>query len=291
VSQPRQASVVRSTTAPGGRIGADFAPAGVAAVAAAPQISRALPPAGCLTLAHVDNYELVTKGLTQMLAPYEHRVRVLPHAGRPVVRADLVLMDPYVHESDLTYAEHVVDSLSLGRQLVIYTWAPSSGLGGLRRLRAAGWPIRGWLSKTLPADDLVRALERIHGGQRVAIDEAPSEHRLPHVVRPLTSDGDQLTVRESEVVSMIAQGLSNQEIADAICLSINTVKSYIRSSYRKMGVATRTQAVLWSVHHGLDVVPWQVVRGVSQRADTVRQRQQAGTDLMLTASSSLEELL
>jgi two-component system, NarL family, response regulator LiaR len=59
-----------------------------------------------------------------------------------------------------------------------------------------------------------------------------------------------LTVRESEVVAHITLGLSNKEIASRAYLSINSVKSYIRSAYRKMGVTTRSQAVLWAVHHG-----------------------------------------
>ena len=49
---------------------------------------------------------------------------------------------------------------------------------------------------------------------------------------------------------MITQGLDNQSIADRASISINSLKSYIRSAYRKMGVASRSQAVLWGVRHG-----------------------------------------
>ena len=49
---------------------------------------------------------------------------------------------------------------------------------------------------------------------------------------------------------MITEGLSNQEIADRSFLSINSVKSYIRTGYRKIGVTSRSQAVLWGVQHG-----------------------------------------
>ena len=60
-----------------------------------------------------------------------------------------------------------------------------------------------------------------------------------------------LSARESEVLCLIAQGLSNQEIADRAYLSINSVKTYIRSAYRKIGVERRTQAVLWATRNGL----------------------------------------
>ena len=51
-------------------------------------------------------------------------------------------------------------------------------------------------------------------------------------------------------IALIAQGLSNQEIADGAFLSINSVKTYIRSAYRKIGVQRRTQAVLWATENG-----------------------------------------
>ena len=59
-----------------------------------------------------------------------------------------------------------------------------------------------------------------------------------------------LSEREAEIVSLITHGLGNEDIADRLFLSINTVKSYIRTAYRKMGVTTRSQAVLWGVDHG-----------------------------------------
>ena len=52
------------------------------------------------------------------------------------------------------------------------------------------------------------------------------------------------------MVALITQGLSNDEIARTSHLSINSVKSYIRSAYRKMGVSRRSQAVLWGIRNG-----------------------------------------
>ena len=52
------------------------------------------------------------------------------------------------------------------------------------------------------------------------------------------------------MLALIAQGLSNQEIAERAFLSINSVKTYIRSAYRKIGVQRRTQAVIWATRNG-----------------------------------------
>ena len=59
-----------------------------------------------------------------------------------------------------------------------------------------------------------------------------------------------LTRREAEMLGLIARGLSNQEIADAAFLSINSVKTHIRTAYRKLGVTRRSQAVGWVLQKG-----------------------------------------
>ncbi|WP_311201065.1 response regulator transcription factor [Dietzia cinnamea] len=60
-----------------------------------------------------------------------------------------------------------------------------------------------------------------------------------------------LSPREAEVIGLIVQGLSNKDIAAQCYLSTNSVKTFIRSAYRKMGVSTRAQAVAWGIDHGL----------------------------------------
>lgn len=52
-------------------------------------------------------------------------------------------------------------------------------------------------------------------------------------------------------MELVASGLSNQQIAAELFVSINTVKSYIRSAYERIGAQTRSQAVLWAVRHGV----------------------------------------
>ena len=62
----------------------------------------------------------------------------------------------------------------------------------------------------------------------------------------------QLSGRERQVLDRIAQGMSNQQIAQDLFLGVNSVKTYIRTGYRKIGVRTRTQAVLWVAEHPAD---------------------------------------
>jgi NarL family two-component system response regulator LiaR len=64
-----------------------------------------------------------------------------------------------------------------------------------------------------------------------------------------------LSTRETEILTLIVQGLSNQEIADRSYLSINSVKTYVRTAYKKMGVTRRSQAVVWAMQHGFEPPP------------------------------------
>lgn len=59
-----------------------------------------------------------------------------------------------------------------------------------------------------------------------------------------------LTVREAMVLGDIVQGFANVEIAERQCISVNTIKTCVRSAYRKIGVTTRAQAVSWGLQHG-----------------------------------------
>lgn len=66
---------------------------------------------------------------------------------------------------------------------------------------------------------------------------------------PLARAG--LTPRELQVLTLIASGYSNRQIVEATHLSINSVKSYVRSAYRKIGVTSRPRAILWGIGQGL----------------------------------------
>jgi DNA-binding NarL/FixJ family response regulator len=100
----------------------------------------------------------------------------------------------------------------------------------------------------LTGPEVVRALERVMRGEIVVVS---GDHETS-----VGAEGDWpgraagLSSREAEIVALITQGLSNQAIAERAYLSINSVKTYIRSAYRKMHVTSRSQAVLWGVENG-----------------------------------------
>jgi DNA-binding NarL/FixJ family response regulator len=130
------------------------------------------------------------------------------------------------------------------RRVVVYTWNFHPDL--VENARRQG--VHGYLSKTLPARDLVAALEEVHAGKIVVSDPPPRARTTSGLNWPGRGEG--LTDREAEILALITQGKSNADVAALTFLSPNTVKSYIRTIYRKINVGSRTQAVLWGVKNG-----------------------------------------
>jgi DNA-binding CsgD family transcriptional regulator len=87
----------------------------------------------------------------------------------------------------------------------------------------------------------------VHAGDPVRLQDSG---RGPLVGGDWPGREEGLTARESEVLSLITQGYSNNDIVETTMLSINSIKSYIRSAYRKIGVTSRSRAILWGIDHG-----------------------------------------
>ena len=204
------------------------------------------PTRAPITVALVDDYDVVLLGVAQMLDQYRDRVVVAEiDSNEPLDDpVDIVLYDSFAQpESDHEEIRVLVEN-PRARRVVVYTWNFHPDLVESARRQGAC----GYLSKTLTARDLVAALEAVHAGDIVVSDQ-PSRARSTSGLN-WPGRGEGLTDRESEILALITQGKSNAEVAALTFLSPNTVKSYIRNIYRKIDVASRTQAVLWGVNNG-----------------------------------------
>ncbi len=197
-------------------------------------------------IAIANDYDLVVAGITAVLAPYVDRVEVVElAAGVPVVsEVDLVLYDTF---SQLQDEATDLDSATLSdsARVVVFSWTTDLDL--VRRSLAAG--AAGYLTKAITADELVAALERIHAGEQVlSLGEASAS--AAEILGRWPGDLDGLSPREAEVLALICQGLTNDDITRRAFIAMNTVKSHIRSLYRKIDVTTRSQAVRWGLERG-----------------------------------------
>ena len=138
-----------------------------------------------------------------------------------------------------------MESLSVAGspKVVVFTWNLQPELiDGAISAGAAGY-----LGKGMAVAEMVDALEKIHAGEIVT---PPGSARSDSETGAWPGKEFGLSAREAEVVALITQGFTNQQIADKVYLSINSVKTYIRTAYRKMGVQRRSQAVAWGLNNG-----------------------------------------
>jgi DNA-binding NarL/FixJ family response regulator len=101
------------------------------------------------------------------------------------------------------------------------------------------------VSMDVTASALLERVERAAAGRRIA-PAAVRRHS-----RDLARLAAGLTEREVAVLELIAAGLSNDQIAARLFVSINTVKTYVRNAYRRIGAKSRSQAVIWAMRQGL----------------------------------------
>jgi DNA-binding NarL/FixJ family response regulator len=198
-----------------------------------------------IRLAIVNDYEVVVHGLASMLRSYHDRIEIVEaavnaHVGSSV---DIALFDTFAQSfRDRARISRLVSDPRIGK-VVVYTWGADDPSVGASRVPG----IAAYVSKRLPAAELVETLEKIHAGGSVALRDSG---RGPLVGGDWPGREEGLTARESEVLSLITQGYSNNDIVETTMLSINSIKSYIRSAYRKIGVTSRSRAILWGIDHG-----------------------------------------
>jgi DNA-binding NarL/FixJ family response regulator len=198
-----------------------------------------------ISVAVINDYDLVVREVESMLAPFDDRVRVVGHDLDREASADVALFDTFAgRRRTLVRAAETV--LTGAAEHVVYTWDASPDF--VRAARDAG--ASGVLMKTRSGELLVESLERIASGEKIGLD--PTDGIGP------TTRYVELSDRESEVLALIALGLTNSEIAEELYLSVETVKTYVKRLYAKLGVHNRAQAALAASTHQL--TPRQVSR-------------------------------
>src|ERR1700758_5198166 len=204
------------------------------------------PPPAPITVALVDDCDGVVKGLRNMLQPYRARIVSAERDSTMSVKdvVDIVLYDSFAQPESDHEEIGVLVANQRARRVVVYTWNFHPDLVESARRHGA----HGYLSKTLPARELVAALEAVHSGDVVISEVAMRARSAPGLDWPGRGEG--LSDREAEILALITHGKSNADVARLTYLSPNTVKSYIRTIYRKLDVSSRTQAVLWGVNPG-----------------------------------------
>ena len=207
----------------------------------------------------VDDHEMVIEGLKAMLAAFRERVRVVGEtvgAERALsvidgLQPDIVLCDVRMQgASGLDLCRSIRDRDPARKVILLSVYDDEQYLFQALRVGASGYLLKG-----ISSDELVRQLEYVHAGS-TAIDAGLAARAVDTAARlqrdefwPGARHG--LTQRESEILSLVVAGLSNRGIAGKLVIGDETVKSHLRSIYRKLGVGDRTAAVATALREGL----------------------------------------
>jgi DNA-binding NarL/FixJ family response regulator len=205
----------------------------------------------------VDDHTILREGVRALLAG-EREIVVVGEAGDgrealekvETLRPDIVLMDMVMPGMNGLEATTLIKQRHSEVKVLILSMYDDDEY--VQQVIQAG--ASGYLLKGMAADDLVLAIREVHAGSSF-LNPAVAAKLIEDYVRRVRGDvdvaGDLLTAREREVLKLIAEGNTNQEIADALHLSRKTVESHRANIMRKLDLHDVTELVKYALRTGL----------------------------------------
>ena len=198
----------------------------------------------------VDDHAVIRAGLEQLLAGTDD-IEVVGTAANGAealdvvrrIRPDVVLMDLQMPQVDGVAATRAIMSEQLGVDVLVLTSFSDSE----RIVAALDAGAVGYLLKDADPDDVLQGIRAVSRG------ESPLHPKAARALLGVRAGSPQvqLTSRETEVLTLVREGLANKQIARRLDISERTVKAHLTSAFARIGVADRTQAALWAERNGL----------------------------------------
>jgi NarL family two-component system response regulator LiaR len=203
----------------------------------------------------VDDHGIVRKGLNVLLAT-EKDIKVVGEAQdgleavekAAALKPDVVLMDLVMPKMDgIEATRKITEANAKAKILVLTSFAADDKVFPAVKAGALGY-----LLKDSSPEELLEAIHRVHRGEP-SLEPAIARKVLQEISHPGKEKPttDPLTERELEVLRLIAQGLSNKEIASKIFIAEWTVRTHVSNILGKLHLASRTQAALYALRSGL----------------------------------------
>lgn len=198
----------------------------------------------------VDDHNVVRSGLATFLKAYED-LKLVGEAKNGVeavhlcrqVKPDVILMDLKMPEMDGVAATRAILADIPEVKIIAMTSFDEAEL--VHDVLAAG--AIGYLLKNISADELAKAIRDAASGKSTLSPEAARV--LIQATRPTQQPTFDLTGREMDVLRLVVQGKSNQQIADAMVITIATVKAHISNILAKLQVSSRAEAIAYAIKH------------------------------------------
>jgi len=200
----------------------------------------------------VDDHNVVRSGLATFMKAYDD-LELVGEAknGLEAVnlcrekKVDVILMDLMMPEMDGIGATRAILADYPEVKIIAMTSFEEEAL--VQGVLAAG--AISYLLKNVSADELAKAIRDAVSGKSTLSPEAATA--LVHATRPIKQPLVDLTARELEVLNLVAQGQSNQQIADTLVISLATVKAHISNILSKFQVSSRSEAIAFAIKHKL----------------------------------------
>ena len=203
-----------------------------------------------------DDHEMVRIGVSAYLSA-QSDMEVIAEAndgGEAVekallLRPDIILMDLVMKEMDGIEATKQIIAKWPEAKIIIVT----SFLDDEKVYPALEAGATSYMLKTSAASKIAQAIRSTYEGKSILEPEVTGKIMSRMREKPVDSLHDQLTKRETEILMLIAEGKTNQEIADQLFIAIKTVKVHVSNILGKLEVQDRTQAVIYAFQN--DLVP------------------------------------
>jgi two-component system, NarL family, response regulator LiaR len=201
-----------------------------------------------------DDHEMVRIGVSSYLSA-QPDIEVVAEAddGAPAVKLaldlkpDIILMDLVMKEMDGIEATKQIIQLWPEAKIIIVT----SFLDDEKVYPALEAGATSYMLKTSKADEIAKAIRATYEGQSILEPEVTGKIMTKMRNKPKPELFQQLTDREMEVLLLMAEGKTNQDIADQLFISLKTVKVHVSNVLGKLEVQDRTQAVIYAFKHNL----------------------------------------
>jgi NarL family two-component system response regulator LiaR len=202
----------------------------------------------------VDDHEMVRIGVSSYLSA-QPDIEVIGEAdnGKKGVelclelRPDIILMDLVMNEMDGIEATREIIASWPEAKIIIVT----SFLDDEKVYPALEAGATSYLLKTSKASEIAGAVRATFHGQSILEPEVTGKMMMKMRQKDVTHAHDQLTTREMEILMLMAEGKSNQEIADELFIALKTAKTHVSNILSKLEVQDRTQAVIYAFKHSL----------------------------------------
>jgi NarL family two-component system response regulator LiaR len=210
-----------------------------------------------ITIILVEDHQITRQGIHRLLAD-EKGLSIIGEASNGEEAVQLVTeMMPDVVVMDIAMPK--LNGIEATRQiklinprtgvLILSAYDDDEYVFALLKAGAAGY-----LLKSVSGNELVRAIKAIHKGEPVLdpviAQKVMNYFKFKDKVPTLEDESLQLSNRELDVIRLAAKGLTNKDIADNLHLSYRTVEGHMRDVFNKMGVGSRTEAVLFGLKKG-----------------------------------------